>query len=628
MQLLACPQAIPVWNGDKGDALDMLRDYSKSIYKIFDVIEHQRIEVLFQPILDIASCSIIGYEGQVRGPSDDLLHSPSRMQRVAKQAGKLLDLENLCCQLTIGRFAELKLQGVLFLRLNAAVFLAHKFKEIHVVQFLEKAGIDPEHVVITLQVDAPYDISHPNFLPKILTRFNDLGFKTVLEDQGEMFALLHSEFGVSPTHVFINPFLIQDIDKDPVKVQLIKSLLEIAEISGLTTMAEGIATRGELLLARDMGISLGKGPFVAGAGLNPARVVPRAVRNLLATSNRDSQPDDRHGINAVLEMAPAFTLENNNEDVFQVFEKNPQISLVAVTNNKLPVGLVNRSVFINRFARPYQRELYGKKSCSTFMDPEPLIVDRNISIQELSRLLAEDQRHVSLGFIFTDNGQYLGVGTSQSLIHEITEMQIQSARYANPLTGLPGNSPIDEHINLLLATEEAFTVCYFDLDHFKPFNDVYGFSMGDAMIQMTAKVIAEACDHDLDFVGHIGGDDFIVLFQSIDWEARCRNVLAKFGLSAMSFFEPIDIERGGYIAENRRGEKEFHNLTTLSIGAVPVKPKMFKSHRNIAVIASESKKMAKSMHGNSLFVNQRNYAENSEELQQFADPAESRLVSA
>jgi len=100
---------------------------------------------------------------------------------------------------------------------------------------------------------------------------------------------------------------------------------------------------------------------------------------------------------------------------------------------------------------------------------------------------------------------------------------------------LPGNSPIDDQIDFLLAAEEAFTVCYFDLDHFKPFNDVYGFSMGDAMIQMTAKIITELCDHELDFVGHIGGDDFIALFRSADWEARCRAMLTKFGVDVIVF---------------------------------------------------------------------------------------------
>ncbi len=585
----------------------MARDHSEPIQQLFDVIEHRRLGVLFQPIIDLANGHIIGYEGQIRGPSDDLLHSPVRLHRIAQQAGRLLDLENLCCQLTIDSFAELKLQGILFLKLNVDVFLEHKFKEVQVAHAVEKSGIDPQRIVITLCVHEPCDASNPNFLLKIISRYTELGYKVALKDHGEIFSMLQSQPEIYPSCIKINQHLIQDIDKDPIKVQLIKSLLEIAESSGFIAIAEGIETRGELLLAKELGISLGQGCFIARPSKKPLRVTPREVSNILAAKNEITN-HEHNSIDAIMEKTPAFSLEKNNEEVFQVFEKNPQLSVVAVTNNKVPVGLINRSVFINRFARPYQRELYGKKSCSTFMDPEPLIVDRNISIQELSRLLAEDQRHVSLGFIFTENGLYLGVGTSQKLIHEITEMQIQSARYANPLTGLPGNSPIDEHIDALLADEEPFCVCYFDLDNFKPFNDVYGFSMGDAMIQMTAKVISEQCDQEIDFVGHIGGDDFIALFRSTDWEQRCRTILEKFGADVMSFFSPHDIERGGYVVENRRGEKEFHNLSSLSVGAVPVQPNIFKSHRDIASVAAESKKMAKKMHGNSLYINQRNYA--------------------
>ena len=85
-------------------------------------------------------------------------------------------------------------------------------------------------------------------------------------------------------------------------------------------------------------------------------------------------------------------------------------------------------------------------------------------------------------------------------------------------------------------------------------------------------------------------------------------MLEKFGTDVMTFFKQADIERGGYVIENRRGEREFHNLTSLSVGVVPVKPRVFKSHRDIAVVAAEAKKMAKKMHGNSLYINQRDYA--------------------
>lgn len=584
-------------------------DHSDPLQKLDDIIKRRDITVLFQPIIDLSNGNIIGYEGQVRGPSDDLLHSPVRLYQLAGQTGRLLELENLCSQLTVESFAGQKLQGLLFLRLNADVFLEHKFKEVQLVRAVENSGIDPQRIVVSLCVHEPHDISNPGILLKAISRHAGLGYKVAVEDHGEIFSMLQAKQEIYPSCIKINRHLVQDLDKDPVKVQLIKSLLEIAASYGVITMADSIETRGELLLARELGISLGQGGFIARANRHPARVTPREVSHVLASADGNDASREHKGIEAILEKTPAFILEDSNEDVFQMFEHNPQISAAAVINNKVPVGLINRSVFINRFARPYQRELYGKKPCSTFMDPEPLIVDRNISVQALSRLLAEDQRHVSLGFIFTENGLYLGTGTSQKLIHEITELQIQSARYANPLTGLPGNTPINEHMDAMLADGETFCVCYFDLDNFKPFNDVYGFSMGDAMIQMTAKVICGQCDPENDFVGHIGGDDFIALFRSADWETRCRNMLERFGADVMSFFNPQDVERGGYVTENRRGEKEFHNLTSLSIGAVPVKPNVFKSYRDIAIVAAESKKMAKKIHGNSLFVNQRNYGQ-------------------
>jgi len=337
----------------------MPRNYSEPTQKLFDVIEHRSLGVLFQPIIDLANSHIIGYEGQVRGPSNDLLHSPVRLHRLAKQAGRLLDLENLCCQITVDNFVDQKLQGILFLRLNTDVFLEHKFKEIHVAQTVERAGIEPQRVVITLCIHEPYDVGNPNFLQKIISRYTELGFKVCVEDDGEIFSILQSQPEIQPAGVKINRHLIQDIDKDPIKVQLIKSLLEKAGSSGFITIAEGIETRGELLLARELGISLGQGCFIARPGKKPARVTPREVSTILA-SNDDKSHREYNSIDAIMEKAPAFPLEINNDEVFHVFEKNPQITVIAVTNNKVPVGLINRSVFINRFARPYQRELYGK----------------------------------------------------------------------------------------------------------------------------------------------------------------------------------------------------------------------------------------------------------------------------
>lgn len=147
----------------------------------------------------------------------------------------------------------------------------------------------------------------------------------------------------------------------------------------------------------------------------------------------------------------------------------------------------------------------------------------------------------------------------------ITEMQMQAARYANPLTQLPGSVPINEHIDRLLEHRIVFHACYFDIDCFKPFNDVFGYRKGDDIIALLAHTLTEVVNPLADFCGHIGGDDFMVLFQSSDWESRCHHALQLFDLRIQESVSPELLTDNGYFAENRRGQMDFHSLPCLSI---------------------------------------------------------------
>src|SRR6202022_2619470 len=129
------------------------------------------------------------------------------------------------------------------------------------------------------------------------------------------------------------------------------------------------------------------------------------------------------------------------------------------------------------------------------------------------------------GFVLVDAGRYVGLGTAEQLVRSVTEMRIEAARHANPLTFPPGNIPISEHIARLLSARISFTACYCDLNNFKPYNDQYGYWRGDEMIRLAAGVISGSCDARRDFVGHVGGHDFVVLFQSADWDRRCAQIL-------------------------------------------------------------------------------------------------------
>ncbi len=116
------------------------------------------------------------------------------------------------------------------------------------------------------------------------------------------------------------------------------------------------------------------------------------------------------------------------------------------------------------------------------------------------------------------------------------------------------------------------------------------------MIRLLAGVLVGAVDSRLDFVGHVGGDDFVVLFQSDDWEARCRQIIATFNACARALFDEDALLRGGIEAEDREGNPTFFPLTTLSIGAVQVEPGRFHDPQQVATAAASAKRKAKRLH--------------------------------
>src|SRR3990167_654027 len=125
------------------------------------------------------------------------------------------------------------------------------------------------------------------------------------------------------------------------------------------------------------------------------------------------------------------------------------------------------------------------------------------------------------------------------------------------------------------------------------------------MIQLTGKQLNNVCDPKYDFIGHIGGDDFILLMRSADWEQRCNRALSAFARTSEVLFEPEHRINGGYITEDRHGNAIRHPLPTLSLGVILAHPEHFSSHHEIAEAAAIAKKMAKKKPGNSLFVERR-----------------------
>ncbi len=140
---------------------------------------------------------------------------------------------------------------------------------------------------------------------------------------------------------------------------------------------------------------------------------------------------------------------------------------------------------------------------------------------------------------------------------------------ANPLTKLPGNVSIIKELERRIKNKETFTVAYADLDRFKEYNDYYGFEMGDKLIKHTASIIYNAIRElgsGNDFLGHIGGDDFIFIIQPESLDSICKKITYDFDLSIPSFYKEEDRARGYITIKNRQGVIANIPLITISIG--------------------------------------------------------------
>lgn len=578
-----------------------------------DIIERRQLSALLQPIARMQDGEIVAYEGLIRGPSDSPLHSPMNLFKAARACGRTVEVEHLCRRVVLERFAELKLPGKLFLNVSPeCLLLQPDGTRGETLQYIHQIGIHPDRVIIELTENQPtYDYE---LMREAVLHYRNMGFQIAIDDLGEGFSSLRLWSELRPEYVKIDMHFIQGINHDPVKLQFVRSIQEIADKSDTLVIAEGIETQAELLVLRDIGVAYGQGYHLGRPHSAPARALPAEVAKALSRNGVAVYPQ-RGGekqaatIAKLLHEVAAVPPSLSNNEVYEIFMAEPKLMIIPVVDDGAPLGLISRFDMIDHFARPYQRELYGKKSCRQFMDARPLIADKDTSLQDLSyRMVESAAHHLFNGFIITEHGRYVGMGTGHDLMREITQMQIHAARYANPLTQLPGNVPINEHIDRLLESGTRFWVCYCDLDHFKPFNDVYGYRRGDDVIQMTGRILGAHCDPDRDFIGHIGGDDFMLLFQSEDWEARCRAILADFEASVLDYYSLEDRDRGGYISEDRQGKKVFYSLMSLSLGTIRVEPHQYYSHHQIATQASDAKKQAKKIHGNSLFVDRRQTA--------------------
>ena len=578
------------------------------------ILAQKNLLPLFQPIIDIKQAQVFAHEALIRGPLESKLHAPIALLNAASVCGREMEMESVARDVIFEEYRRASHAMPLFVNFSPDALLLSDGDWCFGLAQLEKYRLAASDIVI--EITESSTIRDYSELKEAVTKLKALGFKIALDDLGEGTSSLRLWSELSPHYVKIDKHFIANIHNDPIKLEFVRGIQKIAAESNTLTIAEGIETKDELAVIKDLKIDFAQGyllgrPFPKFQSTLTEEISHLLNKNVIRLfAEQQTMASKQATVSGLTSYQVAAVPEMTNEEVYDWFHHDSSLNSIPVTDHQgKPLGLISRYDTIDRFARRYQKELHGKKSCTSFMDTQCLIVQKDMHILALSELILQaDPKYLLNGFMIADGERYVGMGSGHALLREVTNMQIHAARYANPLTLLPGNVPINAHIDKLLERRIKFVACYCDLDHFKPFNDAYGYRRGDEVIQFVGRMLSSMVNPEHDFVGHIGGDDFVIVFQSEDWERICRDILDTVGKVMPDFYDLKDVQSGGIHIEDRLGNEHFFPFGSLSIGAVRVSAESFASHHEVAGAMSHAKKQAKKIAGNSLFTERRKQA--------------------
>lgn len=565
----------------------------------------------FQPLGRLQDGEVFGHEALVRGPRGHVLAAPDALFAAAREQGVHFDLEVHCVKLALMHWARQGMQGRLLVNLSAsalAALMAHPVAH-GILGLIKDHRITTARLVV--EVTEHERVENLPRLQQAVAVLRQHGVQLALDDFGDGRSSLRLWAELKPDYVKIDKYFAKDISSHPDKVQTITALRRIAETFGTQMVAEGLETADELRVLRDLGIELGQGYLLGrpqadlvGSLLPAARdVIASREISVLPSKTRSGRSDFTVG-EIMLRVTP-LEADATHKQVAKRFHDDETLKALAVVKDGKPIGLINRQGFFNHYAKAYFKELYDHKTCLLFANTQPMQLDVQMGLDELTDVLtSEDQRYLTEGFILTRDGLYQGMGTGERLVRAVTELRIEAARHANPLTFLPGNIPLTMHISRLLSSGASFVACYADLNHFKPFNDYYGYWRGDEMIRLLSNTLVAHCDVRRDFIGHVGGDDFVILFQSEDWLQRIEAAVAAFNVAACELFDDTARKLGGIEAEDRDGVHRFFPMTTLSAGVMRVSPGDFSRADMVATAAAAAKHKAKQL-ATGVYVDQR-----------------------
>lgn len=564
---------------------------------VLDILDNDCLDTYFQPICSLTDGSVFGHESLARLTNNSSANI-CQVFRDAVATKTIIFLDMRCRENALKKASELGFtnsSNLLFINTAPDVLTdkAHSIKM--ACNIVKKYGIKTEQIVI--EITEERNNHNCQFIKQAIQEYKDAGFKIAIDDFGAGYSGLIMLSNIEPDFIKIDRHFITNIDKAAIKYNLVDTIVTLCHRLGIKVIAEGIEREEELKIVQSMGIEFGQGYLLRKPASN-FNFNPIPIPKHHTMSNRKQE------ISTILDITnyvEPLTLDTNIFEAQKRFFQDTQLQLIPIVEHGKIIGIIQRNRFLENELigkLGFGMHINAKKKIKQLMELPSITVEADSSIEEVSQKLNGREFELLYDDIcVTSHGKYTGTVTLSRLLHAITEQNIKLAKNKNPLTGLPGNDAIRKVIDKKITKNIHFDICYIDINHFKPYNDHYGFEKGDMVIQTVARILADSVatsEHEqFDFVGHIGGDDFILITHPKNSFAVSTRIIEKMEKELVVLHGEEDFQKGYYISKNRKDETEIFPLLSIAIAIVSTEVTRITSYAQLASVAAEVKKLAK-----------------------------------
>lgn len=573
------------------------------------ILDQDNIYMVYQPIISLKKGTVIGWEALARGPAGSHFMNPGVLFPFAEEADLLFQLEKLCRKKALQQLEGLGVEQKLFLNIHPQTIKDPYFVQGETIKLIESVGLEPKNIVF--EITERHSVDDYLLLNRVMDHYRNQGFLVAIDDAGSGFSSLQSIAELHPDYIKIDMSLVQGIHHNSVKRTLMETMISFAEKIGCLIIAEGIEEEDELNTLAAIGVHYGQG-YLIGKPLCPKQLPEEQVSLKLFKQIKLDQSRTVKNMFMIRDLAENIITvqkEAQVKDIQRLLDANELAPGIVVLDQGRPIGLAMRNQLFNFLGAQYGVSLYFDKSITAIMDKHPLVVDENSPIELVSQLAMNRKKTKIYDYIIIINseGLFYGVVSVQNLLETMTRIHIDTAKGVNPLSGLPGSVAIEEELNRLIHEKRDYAFIYVDLDRFKSYNDHYGFERGNSVILFTAKLLKKILlkyGNDDYFLGHIGGDDFIIITDDCRADNICHKVIRCFDRLIKTYYDPHD-KKNGYIPGHDRNCQECHYpIISVSLAVVSGNGRPLMNMRTVSEKAAQLKGYAKSITG-SIYVRDR-----------------------